>query len=77
MSGTPTPPVPQATPTLSLLELRMWSASLLAWAAAQSCDIQAATADEVAGTVALTWEGHRFLIRLTVTPLKERTNERA
>jgi len=70
-------PEPQPTPALRALELRMWCASLLAWAAYQSGDIQAATADEVAGTVALTWEGHRFLIRLAVTPLKEGPNGRA
>jgi hypothetical protein len=36
-----------------------------------SGDIQAATADEVAGTLDVRWEGHRFLIRLAVTPVKE------
>jgi hypothetical protein len=68
---TPLGPQVQASPALSLLELRMWSASLLAWAAAHSGDIQAASADEVAGSVTMRWEGHLFLVRLNVTTLKE------
>ena len=71
MSVTITGPEPQATAVLSALELRMWCASLLAWAAAHSGDIQAASADEVAGTVTMRWEGHLFLVRLNVTTLKE------
>lgn len=71
MTQTTTPPVPQPTVVLSCLELRMWCASLLAFSCLKSADIQAATADEVAGTVVLTWQGFKFLVRLAVTPLKE------
>jgi hypothetical protein len=65
-----TPPVPQSSPVLSCLELRMWCASLLAYAANKSADIQSAVADETAGSVVLTWEGSKYLVRLAVTPLK-------
>jgi len=74
MSVTITGPEPQASPQLSCLELRMWCASLLAWAAHHSGDIQSATADEVAGSVALRWQGHAYLVRLSVTATKENTH---
>ncbi len=60
-------PQAQDTPALSRAELRMWCASLLAYSALQSGDIQAAHANEVDGTVALLWQGHNYLVRITVT----------
>jgi len=71
MTQATTPPVPQPTVVLSALELRMWCASLLSFAANKSGDIQSAVADETAGTVLLRWQGFTYLIRLTVTPTKE------
>ena len=76
MSVTITGPEPQATAALSCLELRMWCASLLAFAATKSGDVQSAVADETAGTVLLRWQGHAYLVRLHVATTKEATNGR-
>ena len=73
---TPLAPQAQATAALSCLELRMWCASLLAFACTKSGDIQSAVADETAGTVLLRWQGHTYLVRLHVATTKEATNGR-
>jgi hypothetical protein len=69
--STPLAPQSQASPMLSCLELRMWCASLLSFAANKSGDIQEAVADETAGSVVLRWQGHQYLVRLSVTATKE------
>jgi len=73
---TPLAPQEQATAALSCLELRMWCASMLAFSATKSGDVQSAVADETAGTVLLRWQGLTYLVHLHVTATKGDTHAR-